>query len=346
MPATMRQADRGGVGCPRALAALAVLAWLVAGASTSSDLVCASKEGWPRYERHGRSPAKAKLPYCSRWASKTCCDAEQAKQARANFATLSMATASSDCRQAWQLLQCAICSPDVGVMNATAAGAGDPAVADARVPVCASFCEAVYQACITSYFVGDESYAIRGCNPSTDAVCSRLVDWDVDSAGLCELAGFRSVVAPKVAPRDDDGDDYDDDGEDDEDDEEGAAAGAVAPVAGPHDAMACYGGEEASVFFAKTKRGKSSRAGTKTSDGSLGDAESADASEGDGIGAFAHLYGLAVALALGAWGARALGRLYARHQRRHGHRRTNDAFLKRIQAMQADEKRAKAAKKR
>ena len=53
--------------------------------------------------------------------------------------------------QVWQVLQCAVCSPDIGVLNNTALEQEDD-----RVPVCLRYCESVFNECATSQFAGDE----------------------------------------------------------------------------------------------------------------------------------------------------------------------------------------------
>ena len=69
--------------------------------------------------------------------------------------------------QVWQLLQCSVCSPSVGVVNRTRSQpvAGDEGDDDfsQRVPITKGFCEKVYSRCESSQFAGDDDYAIRGC---------------------------------------------------------------------------------------------------------------------------------------------------------------------------------------
>jgi hypothetical protein len=102
-------------------------------------------------------------------------------------------TTTKECREVWQLLQCSVCNPEMGVVNGSSLE-----VEDGRVPVCLGFCTKVYDQCLTSFFAGDEKFAIRGCHPTKDTICSALGDWDLDARGFCNLAGFR-VVGQQIA---------------------------------------------------------------------------------------------------------------------------------------------------
>ncbi|QDZ20254.1 folate receptor domain-containing protein [Chloropicon primus] len=160
--------------------------------------VCVSKANWAKYERHGKVPRHQKdLTYCSRWREDTCCDAEQTNRARTLYSTMDYRTTSKGCREVWQLLQCSVCSPHVGVVNATGGreSKGGKSIEEEdfhhRVPLTREFCDRVYSECETSQFAGDEDYAIRGCSPDKDVVCSKLKHWNVSPREFCEMAGFR-----------------------------------------------------------------------------------------------------------------------------------------------------------
>ena len=86
----------------------------------------------------------------------TCCDDEQASRARSLFASMDYRTTTKECREVWQLLQCSVCNPEMGVVSHVSQGQGQGQGEDNRVPVCLGFCTKVYHKCATSYFAGDE----------------------------------------------------------------------------------------------------------------------------------------------------------------------------------------------
>lgn len=57
--------------------------------------------------------------------------------------------ASQECLQLWELLECSICDPYVGVQP------GPPLI-------CASFCNRVYEACANAYFSMDAKTQVSG----------------------------------------------------------------------------------------------------------------------------------------------------------------------------------------
>ena len=174
--------------------AIPAIVWLVAALAHSTGhcqdadvATCQTKAFWPKFRRHGRPPSSNEhLTYCSRWKDHTCCDDEQSNRARFLYSSMDYRTTTKKCREVWQLLQCAICSPDVGILN-------DTLGEDTRVPVSLDFCTKVYDKGETSQFAGDDDYPVRGCNPAKDVICSELRHWGVTPKGFCELAGFRVV---------------------------------------------------------------------------------------------------------------------------------------------------------
>mmetsp|Transcript_23470 Transcript_23470/g.50118 ORF Transcript_23470/g.50118 Transcript_23470/m.50118 type:complete len:259 (+) Transcript_23470:38-814(+) len=164
-------------------------------------------------------------------------------------------------------MQCAVCSPDVGVVNSTEVVAG---FVDHRVPMCLSFCERVYERCASSQFAGDEHYAIRGCQEK-DAICSELQDWGVGPQAFCELAGFR-VVDNRPPPQEEE--EVEGDGEAEAaaedllDDSQGGSVFdfevSVESEAGG--AMLCYDGEETATLKKGGKKKKKKKGGLGAED--------------------------------------------------------------------------------
>uniref|UniRef100_A0A6N2KDT7 Folate receptor-like domain-containing protein n=1 Tax=Salix viminalis TaxID=40686 RepID=A0A6N2KDT7_SALVM len=111
--------------------------------------VCVSKGGrFPPYSSEGKPPKKVgkgarDLTLCRLFHKKTCCDVAQTYPASLSVRRLaSTGEASQECLQLWELLECSICDPQIGVQP------GPPLI-------CASFCDRVYQACASAYFSMD-----------------------------------------------------------------------------------------------------------------------------------------------------------------------------------------------
>lgn len=111
--------------------------------------VCISPGGrFPRFSNEGKPPKKVKkgprdLNLCRIFRGKTCCDVTQTHPALLSIRRLaSTGEASQECLHLWEMLECSICDPRVGVQ------AGPPVL-------CTSFCNKVYQACSNAYFSMD-----------------------------------------------------------------------------------------------------------------------------------------------------------------------------------------------
>jgi len=139
--------------------------------------VCLSKGGrFLPYTSEGKPPKKVSkgakdLTLCRVFRKKTCCDVAQTYPALLSVRRLaSTGEASQECLQLWELLECSICDPQIGVQP------GPPLI-------CASFCDRVYQACANAYFSMDANKRVRA-----KLLTSRLAD---SSIRLFELSGAR-----------------------------------------------------------------------------------------------------------------------------------------------------------
>ncbi|XP_066327760.1 folate-binding protein 1-like isoform X2 [Miscanthus floridulus] len=89
---------------------------------------------------------------------------------------------SQECIHLWELLECSICDPRVGVRP------GPPVV-------CASFCDMVFKACSESYFSVDmKTQALSPCGLG-DILCGKAHKWVSNGTELCRLAGFSVQVS-------------------------------------------------------------------------------------------------------------------------------------------------------
>lgn len=89
---------------------------------------------------------------------------------------------SQECIHLWELLECSICDPRVGVRP------GPPAI-------CASFCDMVFKACSESYFSIDmKTQALSPCGLG-DILCGKAHKWVSNGTELCRLAGFSVQVS-------------------------------------------------------------------------------------------------------------------------------------------------------
>lgn len=161
------------------------------------------------------------LTLCRVFRKKTCCDVSQTHPALVSVRKLaSTGEANPECLQLWELLECSICDPRIGVQP------GPPVI-------CASFCDRVFKACAEAYYstdaitqvcrwllnlaksiiiwcnegIGDYNYllpdalgnyffwssifcqVLAPCGVN-DYVCGRASEWIVNGTEFCHAAGF------------------------------------------------------------------------------------------------------------------------------------------------------------
>ncbi|CAA3001658.1 uncharacterized protein LOC111410263 [Olea europaea var. sylvestris] len=146
--------------------------------------VCISPGGrFPSFSNEGKPPRKAikgprDLTLCRVFRKKTCCDVSQTHPALLSVRRLaSTGQASQECLQLWELLECSICDPRVGVQR------GPPVV-------CLSFCDRVYEACSSAYFsIEARTQVLEPCGLG-NLVCGRASEWISNGTELCNVAGF------------------------------------------------------------------------------------------------------------------------------------------------------------
>eukprot|EP01018_Ginkgo_biloba_P034025 Gb_11948 [translate_table: standard] len=85
--------------------------------------------------------------------------------------------ASQECLYLWELLECSICDPRVGIRP--------------RPPViCRSFCDSVLQACSAAFFAVDPKTQVLAPCGSRDTLCGRASKWTSNGSEFCQLSGF------------------------------------------------------------------------------------------------------------------------------------------------------------
>ncbi|PON52105.1 Folate receptor-like [Trema orientale] len=152
--------------------------------SGKSDGLCISQGGrFPPFSSEGKPPKKVSkgpkdLTLCRVFRQKTCCDVAQTHPALLNIRKLaSTGEASQECLQLWELLECSICDPLVGVQP--------------RPPiVCTSFCDRVFKACSDAYFSMETMTQVLSPCGVNDFVCGRASQWVHNGTDLCHAAGF------------------------------------------------------------------------------------------------------------------------------------------------------------
>ncbi|KAL3694756.1 hypothetical protein R1sor_008407 [Riccia sorocarpa] len=180
---------------PRRCKDLLLLAWLLAPFCGYCPQAQAGQNGgvcvfqgnrFPKFSLEGHAPGKASkgridLTLCRYYRQKTCCDVVQTHAALLMLQRLAgSGEASTQCLEQWEVLECSICDPRVGVTP------GPPLL-------CPSFCESVYTACANAYFSTDPlTQVLMPCSPR-DVLCAKAKEWASNSSVFCQLAGF-SVV--------------------------------------------------------------------------------------------------------------------------------------------------------
>jgi len=154
--------------------------------------VCVSQGGrFPRFSSEGKPPKKVSkgtkdLTLCRVFRKKTCCDVAQTHPALLSVRRLaSTGEASQDCLDLWELLECSICDPRVGVQP------GPPLI-------CGSFCDKVYKACSNAYFSMDAKTQVLAPCGVNDFVCGRALEWVSNGTALCHAAGFAVNPSDKM----------------------------------------------------------------------------------------------------------------------------------------------------
>lgn len=157
---------------------------IVSSASDSPNGVCSSMGGrFPPYTNEGKPPRRVNkgpkdLTLCRVFRKRTCCDVAQTHPAFLTIRKLaSTGEASEECLQLWELLECSICDPEVGVQS------GPPLV-------CSTFCDRVYEACSSAYFSMDVNTQVLAPCGVNDFVCGRASEWISNGSELCRASGF------------------------------------------------------------------------------------------------------------------------------------------------------------
>ncbi|KAJ4969064.1 hypothetical protein NE237_015765 [Protea cynaroides] len=166
------------------LLSLLLFVFLISCSSGKPNGMCISPGGrFPPFSSEGKSPRKVSrgskdLTLCRVFRSNTCCDVAQTYPALLSIRRLASAgEANQECLQLWELLECSICDPRVGVQP------GPPLV-------CASFCDRVFQACSNAYFSMDAKTQVLSPCGLSDFVCGRASEWASNGTEICQLAGF------------------------------------------------------------------------------------------------------------------------------------------------------------
>ncbi|KAG8071263.1 hypothetical protein GUJ93_ZPchr0006g45519 [Zizania palustris] len=146
--------------------------------------VCVSPGGrFPAFSSEGKPPGRAAkghrdLALCRVFRQNTCCDVSQTFSALLSVRKLaSTGEGSQECLHLWELLECSICDPQVGVRP------GPPVI-------CASFCDMVFKACSEAYLSVDmKTQALSPCGLG-DILCGKAHKWVSNGTELCHFAGF------------------------------------------------------------------------------------------------------------------------------------------------------------
>ncbi|XP_048424415.1 uncharacterized protein LOC125470049 isoform X1 [Pyrus x bretschneideri] len=148
------------------------------------DSVCISQGGrFPPFSSEGKPPKRLSkgpkdLTLCRVFRKKTCCDVAQTHPALVSVRKLaSSGEAGPECLHVWELLECSICDPRIGVQS------GPPAI-------CASFCDRVFEACAEAYYSTDAITQVLAPCGVNDYVCGRASEWIRNGTEFCHAAGF------------------------------------------------------------------------------------------------------------------------------------------------------------
>jgi hypothetical protein len=139
---------------------------------------------FPRFQLEGHPPRKVykgseDLTLCRFYRKQTCCSSLQTNAALALLARLATGgEASPECLALWEVLECSICDPHIGVSP------GPPLL-------CASLCDSLFAACSDAYFSADPIHQNLVPCGGRDTVCARAREWASNSSDFCTLTGFR-----------------------------------------------------------------------------------------------------------------------------------------------------------
>ncbi|XP_057550754.1 folate-binding protein 1 [Amaranthus tricolor] len=148
--------------------------------SEKSNGVCVSPGGRFRpFSAEGKPPRSIRdLTLCRMFRRKTCCDVSHTHSAFLSVRKLaSTGEANQECLHLWEVLECSICDPDVGVKPS-------PPL------ICTSFCERLFQACSDAYFSMDAITQVLAPCGVGDFVCGRASEWFSNGTELCRATGF------------------------------------------------------------------------------------------------------------------------------------------------------------
>lgn len=183
------------MGCHVSALLLLFFDFLIPTSAGQSSGVCVNPGGrFPVFSSEGKPPGKVArgprdLALCRVFRQSTCCDVAQTYPALLAIRRLASAgEGSQECLHLWELLECSICDPRVGVQP------GPPLI-------CASFCDMVLEACSNAYFSSDAKTQVLSPCGLSDLVCGRASEWVSNGTELCQLAGF-SVQPARVGSQD------------------------------------------------------------------------------------------------------------------------------------------------
>ncbi|CAH2054989.1 unnamed protein product, partial [Thlaspi arvense] len=146
---------------------------------------CISKGGrFSPCESEEKPPKSVYLDFkdrnlCEVFHGKTCCSVSRTDSA--SLAVENLATygeAAKDCLDLFELLECSICDPNVGIQLGP-------------LGICASLCDRVFEACSDAYFSSDASnQVIVPCGASEGIICGKASKWESNGTAFCDAVGF------------------------------------------------------------------------------------------------------------------------------------------------------------
>ncbi|OAY81347.1 hypothetical protein ACMD2_13363 [Ananas comosus] len=158
--------------------------YVISASAGQTKGLCTSPGGrFPPFSNEGKPPRRAPkgprdLTLCRVFRQNTCCDVTQTYPALLSVRKLaSTGEGSQECLHLWELLECSICDPQVGIRP------GPPTI-------CASFCDMVFEACSNAYYSVDIKNQLLSPCGLNDIVCGRASEWVSNGTELCRLAGF------------------------------------------------------------------------------------------------------------------------------------------------------------